>query len=180
MSEPIALSRDRLSGTNRGLEEDLDLAESPEVNRRKGLSPFWRHFLEMNVAMFVGMGVGYVLFREILAVVGTTYTEVSLRFPELAVLVMGFNMTVPMVAWMRHRGHGWRSSAEMTAAMFLPAIPCIVLLRWHVIVFGAVCGLYCATMIAAMLILMLYRRGEYTAHAMHTGPVGRAMGAGHA
>jgi hypothetical protein len=36
------------------------------------LSPFWRHFLEMNVAMFVGMGVGYVLFREILAVVGTT------------------------------------------------------------------------------------------------------------
>jgi flagellar biosynthetic protein FliP len=92
---------------------------------------------------------------------------------------MGFTMTVPMVAWMRHPGHGWRSSAEMTAAMFLPAIPCIVLLRWHVIVFGAVCGWYCATMIAAMLVLMLYRRCEYTAHAMHTGPVGRAMDAGH-
>lgn len=71
-------------------------------------------------------------------------------------------MTVPMVAWMRHRGHGWRSSAEMGVVMFAPAIPIIALLRADVIAFAAVCGLYCATMMAAMLALMLYRRSEYS------------------
>jgi hypothetical protein len=107
------------------------------------------------------MAVGGVLFRAVLAAFGTTITEVRLQEPELAVLVMGFNMTVPMVAWMRHRGHGWRSSAEMAAAMFIPAIPVIALLRSEVIGFAAVSGLYCASMLAAMLALMLYRRSEY-------------------
>jgi hypothetical protein len=40
------------------------------------------------------------------------------------VLVMGFNMTVPMVAWMRHRGHGRRSSAEMGLALPSVSVSC--------------------------------------------------------
>jgi uncharacterized membrane protein YdjX (TVP38/TMEM64 family) len=132
------------------------------VPRSGQKSHFWRHFLEMTVAMFIGMGVGAVLFKYLLAAFGTTITEARLQYPELTVLVMGFNMTVPMVAWMRHRGHGWRNSAEMAAAMLVPAIPCIVLLRADVIVFAAVCGVYCASMMAAMLALMLYRRSEYS------------------
>jgi hypothetical protein len=133
-----------------------------EVHPKRHLFHFWRHFLEMSAAMWIGMVVGGVLFKAILAAFGTTITEVRLQYPELAVLVMGVNMTVPMVAWMRHRGHGWRSSGEMAAAMFAPAIPVIALLRADVIAFAAVCGLYCAVMMAAMLVLMLYRRSEYT------------------
>jgi flagellar biosynthetic protein FliP len=125
-------------------------------------SIFWWHFLEMSAAMWIGMVVGGVLFTAILAGFGTTITEVRLQYPELAVLVMGVNMTLPMVAWMRHCGHGWRSSAEMAAAMFVPAIPVIALLRSEMIAFAAVCGLYCAVMMAAMLALMGYRRSEYT------------------
>jgi flagellar biosynthetic protein FliP len=116
----------------------------------------------MCAAMWIGMAVGGVLFKAILAAFGTTITAARLRYPELVVLVMGVNMTVPMVAWMRHRGHGWRSAAEMGVAMFAPAIPVIALLRSDVIGFGAVCGLYCAVMMAAMLALMRYRRSEYT------------------
>ncbi len=112
--------------------------------------------------MWIGMVVGGGLFKAILAGFGTTITQVRLQYPELAVLVMGINMTVPMVAWMRHRGHGWRRSAEMAVAMFAPAIPVIALLRSDVIAFAAVCGLYCAVMMAAMLALRLYRRSEYT------------------
>lgn len=134
---------------------------APEVQHQRHLFHFWRHFLEMSAAMWIGMAVGGVLFKAVLAAFGTTITEVRLQEPELAVLVMGVNMTVPMVAWMRHRGHGWRSSAEMAAAMFIPAIPVIALLRSEVIGFAAVCGLYCASMLAAMLALMLYRRSEY-------------------
>jgi hypothetical protein len=111
--------------------------------------------------MWIGMVVGGVLFRAVLAAFGATITEVRVQYPALAVLVMGVNMTVPMVAWMRHRGHGWRSSAEMAAAMLAPAIPVIVLLRSEVIGFAAVCGLYCAVMMVAMLVLMLYRRSAY-------------------
>jgi hypothetical protein len=115
----------------------------------------------MNVAMLVGMAVGGMVFGRILVAFGTTITETRLQYPELAVLVMGFNMTVPMVAWMRYRGHGWRSSAEMAAVMFVPCIPIMVLLRSNIIAFASVCGLYCASMAAAMLIVMFVRRSEY-------------------
>jgi hypothetical protein len=37
----------------------------------------------------------------------------------------------------------------------------MVLLRSNIIAFASVCGLYCASMAAAMLILMLVRRSEY-------------------
>ena len=38
-------------------------------------------------------------------------------------------MTVPMIPWMRWRGHGWRSCLEMAAAMLVPAISVIALLE---------------------------------------------------
>jgi hypothetical protein len=132
----------------------------PEVHPRRWLH-FWRHFGEMTMAMWVGMALGGVVFKAVLAALGTTITQARLHDPELVVLVMGVNMTVPMVAWMRHRGHGWRSCAEMGVVMFAPAVPVIVLLRADVVAFAAVCGLYCATMLLAMLALMLYRRDEY-------------------
>ena len=37
-------------------------------------------------------------------------------YPAQSVLSMGLSMTLPMVAWMLFRGHGWRNSAEMAAA----------------------------------------------------------------
>jgi hypothetical protein len=39
--------------------------------------------------------------------------------------------------------------------------PLLVLFWFGVLAYGAVCGVWCATMIAAMLALMLYRRSEY-------------------
>jgi len=89
------------------------------------------------------------------------WEEALLRYPVLCLLVMAFSMTVPMVAWMRHRSHGWRSSAEMAAAMIVPVIP-FVCLAWLNVIEGAPCGLYCALTVPAMLSVMLNRRGEYS------------------
>ncbi len=50
----------------------------------------------------------------------------------------------------------------MAAAMFVPAIPLLCLLWLHVITSGPVCALYCGLMIPAMVVVMLYRRTEYT------------------
>ena len=63
---------------------------------------FIRHYVEMLIAMFVGMGVlgG-----------GVAAAGVDVEPAELALLWMAFTMSVPMVAWMRYRGHGWAASA---------------------------------------------------------------------
>ena len=161
MAATRAPTADRVAGRDPHQPAAAALTIAAEVHPKRHRFHFWRHFLEMSAAMWIGMAVGGVLFKAILAGFGTTITEARLAYPELAVLVMGFNMTVPMVAWMRHRGHGWRSAAEMGAVMFAPAVPVIALLRADVIAFAAVCGLYCASMLIAMLVLMLYRRDEY-------------------
>jgi hypothetical protein len=112
---------------------------------------FIQHYLEMVFVMFAGM-----------AVVG-----LATGMPDseaLALLGMATSMTVPMVAWMRFRGHGWRPCWEMSAAMFLPTFVALALLG--AVDFDALMGLEHVAMLAAMLGAMLLRRDEYS-HAHH-------------
>jgi hypothetical protein len=37
-------------------------------------------------------------------------------------MLMGFDMTVPMVAWMSYRGHPRARNAEMAASMIVPTL----------------------------------------------------------
>ena len=80
---------------------------------------------------------------------------------------MAFTMTAPMVAWMRHRGHGWRPCGEMSAAMFVPTFVVVGMLAAGV--GGGVhslMGIQHIAMFPAMLAVMLLRREEYGgAHA---------------
>ena len=115
-----------------------------------------RHYLEMVVAMFLGMAV----LGGGLAMAGVDIAAV-----ELELLWMAFTMSVPMVAWMRYRGHGWMPSLEMTASMFIPSFAAIALL-WLGLVedHGALMGIQHIAMFPAMLIAMLLRREEYAGH----------------
>jgi hypothetical protein len=81
---------------------------------------------------------------------------------------MAFTMSVPMVAWMRHRGHGWAPAWEMTASMFVPSFAAIALL-WAGTVEDthALLMLQHVAMLPAMAAAMLLRLGEYTGHAQH-------------
>ncbi len=90
-----------------------DIDAGPSRSRRR----FLAHFGEMLLAMFAGMVVLGGLAGLLFAVAGSSFSDAS---GAVQVLVMGFNMTVPMVAWMRYRGHGWWPCAEMGAAMYLP------------------------------------------------------------
>lgn len=94
------------------------------------------------------------------AAAGMTVDEALRRHAVPFTLVMAFSMTVPMVAWMRYRGHVWRACTEMGAAMIVPAIPLIWLRLAHVIS-GPICGLYCAASFLAMVLVMLYRRSDH-------------------
>ena len=118
---------------------------------------FLRHLVEMGLAMMVGMMVSAAVF---LSAVGMTADQAMRQHAVLFVVLQAFGMTVAMVAWMRHRGHTWRSSSEMAAAMVIPAV-LFICLRLLGVISGPICGVYCFVTVAAMVVVMLYRRSDY-------------------
>ncbi len=124
---------------------------------------FARHYLEMVVAMFVGMAVLWAPAIWALSAAGIGGSSLHEDAPALMLLVMAVTMTVPMVAWMRYRGHGWQPSLEMAAAMFVPTVAAIALL-WGGVAgdVGALVALEHVAMLLAMLAAMLLRRDEYS------------------
>jgi hypothetical protein len=132
---------------------------SPAVKRKVRIPPFWLHFVEMFAAMWVGMAAGVGVF---LAITGLSSYSQGLRLhPVPSVSVMAISMALPMAGWMLFRGHGWRNSAEMAAAMVVPAIPFVCLAGLHVIS-GTACRAYMPLSIVAMIGLMVYRRAAYS------------------
>jgi flagellar biosynthetic protein FliP len=128
------------------------------------LPTFLRHLLEMTLAMMVGMLAFGGLVGGISGAAGSSLENARVGQPELFVLGMAFSMSVTMVASMRHRGHTRRSSAEMTAAMFVPAFALIVCYWLKGVSASSVCPLACASMIPAMVAAMFYRLDVYTTH----------------
>jgi hypothetical protein len=139
---------------------------------------FLRHLGEMILAMMAGMvasvAVLALFFSTVLAATirEMPRVEVLNQFAVLICLVMAVGMTVPMLAWMRFRGMEWRPTLEMAAAMVVPLIPIFGLLALQLIPGARACGLYCAVMIPAMVVPMLFRLDLYTGrmgHHAHTG-----------
>jgi hypothetical protein len=119
----------------------------------------------MTAAMLLGMCVLGMAFRGIhLAVFGSGFDKAWHDHTELAVFAMTFNMTLPMVLWMRHRGHSWERGGEMAAAMFVLALALLALFWLGTISAHVVLPMEMALMIPAMILMMLYRVDEYTGH----------------
>jgi hypothetical protein len=122
---------------------------------------FIRHYLEMVVAMVVGM----VALAPLWSAAGDAMGwSAALDRPEPAVLVMATNMTFAMCAWMRYRGHGWRATAEMAAAMYLPFLVLFPPLWLGVLSPGALTFAGHVLMLPAMAGVMLLRPSEYIGH----------------
>jgi hypothetical protein len=78
---------------------------------------------------------------------------------------MGVSMTVPMVAWMRYRGHGWQVTTEMAAAMVVPTLAAMTVFGTGLVDdFGAVMLGEHVVMLLAMAGAMLARPSEYLHH----------------
>ena len=128
---------------------------------------FVRHYIEMVIAMLLGMGVLVVPSNLALGAVGVDWSQVVDEEPALMFLRMATIMTLPMVGWMMYRGHGWRANADMTAAMFVPTFAVIGLLWAGVLTNLAVLMvLVHVAMLGAMAAAMLLRPDEY-AHGDH-------------
>lgn len=127
---------------------------------------FLLHFLEMQIAMVLGMIPWHPVVRALRA--SPTYAEAFQRGSALSILGHGLFMTIPMVAWMVIRRHGWRHSMEMGAAMFAPGVVIIVLCwlgadtYWPwLITLASPAGTI------GMLVYMLFRRDHFTEKAGH-------------
>ncbi|MFR9803329.1 hypothetical protein ACL02T_13635 [Pseudonocardia sp. RS010] len=120
-----------------------------------------RHYLEMVVAMVVGMIALGPLWSLAGEALGWT---AAFHAPEPASLIMATNMSVAMCAWMRFRGHGWPATLEMAAAMYLPFVVLFPPMWAGLISAGTVMVGGHVLMLPAMAVAMLLRRGEYIGH----------------
>jgi hypothetical protein len=126
---------------------------------------FLRHYVEMIVAMFVGMAVLGAASAGVEAVTGVELPAA----PEFAAFKMAFDMSVGMVVWMRYRGHGWAGTLEMVGAMFAPAVV-FAPLSWLGVISGDVLMIVThVLMLPLMFVVMLRRRAEYTGAATSVG-----------
>src|SRR5512132_760763 len=150
-----------------GMASELVLAPRHENKKRR----FALHFFEMLLVMMLGMcvlGGAFGAFHQL--AFGSGFAAAWRDHVGLAAFAMAFNMTVPMVLWMRYRGHSWERGGEMAAAMNLPVLPLLVLYGFDVIPARGVLGGQMMLMIPAMLGAMVYRKEEYSAlHAVHRG-----------
>jgi hypothetical protein len=129
---------------------------------------FARHYVEMVVAMLLGMVVLGIPAEAGLRALGSSADDLRADAPALLLLGMAVVMTVPMVAWMRHRRHGWTPSMEMAASMFLPTFAVIGLLGSGVVTdIGTLLMVQHVAMFPSMLAAMVLRRDEYTGHVHH-------------
>jgi hypothetical protein len=128
---------------------------------------FIRHYVEMVVVMFAGMLVLGLPGEAALKALGSGTSELRDDAPAVVFLGMAATMTIPMVAWMRYRGHRWQPTLEMAASMIIPTLVAIALLATAALSFGALMGLEHVAMLLGMLVAMLLRRDEYTGHGHH-------------
>jgi len=112
--------------------------------------------------MVVGMVVLGGLAELAFAAFGSSLTD---RSGALQVTLMGISMTVPMVAWMKYRGHPVAQNAEMAGSMIVPTIIAAALAVAGALDSGAALGLQHGVMIPAMLGVMLWRYDQYSQHS---------------
>jgi hypothetical protein len=125
---------------------------------------FFLHYAEMVAAMFIGM---FALSKPADWLFSALGTSTSSQHPAMMLLSMGITMTVPMIAWMRFRGHAWRPTNEMAASMVIPTFAAMALVGAGVMKGGGAMVIEHVVMLAGMLIAMLLRRDEYSRGHAH-------------
>ncbi len=136
-------------------------------NSALNVGRFVLHFLEMTVAMMIGMPILFMARNLVPA--SSPYAAALKTGSSPFDLVMTVFMVVPMVAWMIVRRHGWRHSIEMAAGMSAP-VAAVAVLR----LLGG--GAYLpwlakashSAMFLGMLAAMLCRHDHYTGKVGHS------------
>jgi flagellar biosynthetic protein FliP len=120
------------------------------------------HYLEMVAVMLLGMLVLGGAALGALALAGVSSGELTDDAPAVYLTGMGASMVVPMVWWMRRRGHSAAANSEMAWAMIAPTLLVLALLAAGVNAdVHSLMGIQHFVMFPAMFAVMLLRRDEY-------------------
>ena len=133
--------------------------DQPRRRHLAGWLPFVRHYIEMLLAMAIGMVALHPLWTLALQAAGAPHL---LDHAELMALVMATDMAIAMGAVMAYRRHGWRDIAEMSAAMYLPFAIFFPATLAGAMTSGTMMVAGHALMLVAMLAVMLWRRDHYS------------------
>jgi hypothetical protein len=128
----------------------------------------------MVAVMFLGMFVLMAPTGVLFSAFGTSWSRLS---PAMNMFAMALTMTVPMVAWMRYRGHAWRPNVEMAASMLIPTFAVMGLLWAGIGNPGTLMVPEHAGMLACMLAAMVLRREEYSGACHARGQIQPAAAA---
>jgi hypothetical protein len=140
---------------------------------------FGWHLFQMCLAMCIGIAVLDVPFLGAARLLG--YSDPIRQLPELTALVVAFNMSLPMAAWMRYRmRHDRRSIAEMSGAMGVEALLVIAAAWVGMIARDRIVPVQHALMVPAMIVPMLYRFDLYTGGSGHHAHARTHAGGTHA
>lgn len=133
-----------------------------------GWTSLARHYVEMLVTMVIGMVALGPVWGFGLRAAGAPH---ALEDATVMALVMATDMSLGMGAWMRYRGHSWRSIAEMSAVMYLPFVLLLPAVWGGAISGAAMLGAGHLLMLPSMLALMLWRREEHRHGSSRTAPL---------
>jgi hypothetical protein len=130
---------------------------------------FGLHLVEMCMVMCVGAAALSLLFFGAASLLG--YTDLPQTAPELVVLVIALNLSVPMLAWMRYMGMAWQPTLEMTGATMVVGLALIAAYWMDLISRASLVevqtSLACPVMLAVMLARFRLYSGNHAAHAVH-------------
>jgi hypothetical protein len=146
--------------------------DQPRRSHLAGWLPFIRHYIEMVLAMAIGMVALHPLWTFAFRAAGAPQL---LDHAELMALVMATDMAIAMGAWMAYRRHGRRDIAEMSAAMYLPFVIFFPATLAGVMASSTMMVAGHVLMLLAMLAVMLWRRDHYC-HRRPARPAAPAAG----
>src|SRR2546421_507990 len=122
----------------------------PTRSTGRKLARFVTHYVEMVVAMIVGM----------VALAPLWPAEWLVR-PDVRVMTMAIDMTIARALWMVIRRPSWPRTAEMSATMFLPFLVLLVPYWLDLVSAMTVMVAGHVIMFPLMLAVMLWRRADY-------------------
>jgi len=127
---------------------------------------FFLHLAEMCMVMCAG-GVGLsVLFFGTASLLG--YQNLPQQAPELSVLVVAINLSLPMALWMRFRGMAWRPTVEMSGSTMILGLLLITAYWMDLIARDSLIETQAGAACPLMLGIMLLRPRLYASHhAVH-------------
>jgi hypothetical protein len=123
------------------------------------------HLVEMCMVMCAGAVVLSVLFFGAAGLLG--YSNLPQQAPELSVLAIAVNLSLPMLAWMRFRGMDWRPTLEMSGSTMLVGLALIAAYWLDIVAKSSLIQVQTSLACPVMLAVMLLRFRLYSGHTRH-------------